>query len=120
MMGLLRQPVWQITCYGVGIQIQAESCLYPLWQDVLWLCGVRGAAVAMQLGTGLLNLLPFQQLDGGAFLRLWLPEQGEWVLRGVCVLIAVGGLCWGGVAGITNITYYCFLGSLLLTELLTK
>ena len=91
-----------------------------LFAGVLWLCGVRGAAVAMQLGTGLLNLLPFQQLDGGAFLRLWLPEQGEWVLRGVCVLIAVGGLCWGGVAGITNITYYCFLGSLLLTELLTK
>ena len=35
MMGLLRQPVRQITCYGVGIQIQAESCLYPLWQDAL-------------------------------------------------------------------------------------
>ena len=136
MMGLLRQPVRQITCYGVGIQIQAESCLYPLWQDalvllagpfcnllfagVLWLCGVQGAAVVVQLGIGLLNLLPFQQLDGGAFLRLWLPEQGEWFLRGVCVLLAVGGLCWGGVAGITNITYYCFLGSLLITELLTK
>ena len=103
-----------------GKQLLAGAFCNLLFAGVLWLCGVRGAAVAMQLGTGLLSLLPFQQLDGGAFLRLWLPEQGEWVLRGVCVLIAVGGLCWGGVAGITNITYYCFLGSLLLTELLTK
>lgn len=136
MMGLLRQPVRQVTCYGVGIQIQAESCLYPLWQDflvllagpfcnllfagVLFLCGVQGAAVAIQAGTGLLNLLPFRQLDGGAIVRLWMPEQGEWVLQGICVLLAAGGMVWGGVAGITNITYYCFLGSLLITELLAK
>ena len=96
MMGLLRQPVRQITCYGVGIQIQAESCLYPLWQDALVL--LAGAVLQSALCWGVVVLrcargsgcraagnrtvgiyCHFSSWMEEHFLRLWLPEQGRMV-----------------------------------------
>lgn len=125
MMYVLRQAVRRVTCYGIGIQIQAESCLYPLWQDLLvllagpfcnllaaaglWLCFGSGTAMWMQLGTGFLNLLPFRQLDGGAALRILLTERWERLLTVVCVLLAAAGIFYGMTMHITNVTYYGFL-----------
>jgi Zn-dependent protease len=133
MMSLLGQPVRQITCYGVGIRIKAESHWYPLWQDGLVLlagpvCNLLLAGcwfvwkgdcqvVWAQLGTGLLNLLPFRHLDGGAAIRLFLPERWENRLTVGCVLLALCGILYGILSRITNITYYGFLLFLLLTEI---
>ncbi len=133
MMYALRQSVRQVTCYGVGIQIRAESCLYPLWQDLLvllagpvcnllaaaglWFCFGSGIMMWMQLGTGLLNLLPFRQLDGGAALRILLTERWERLLTVVCVLLAAAGVFYGMAEHITNVTYYGFLLFLFLMEI---
>ncbi len=133
MMYALRQSVRQVTCYGVGIQIRAESCFYPLWQDMLvllagpfcnlvvafllWLCFGRGEMMWLQLGTGLLNLLPFRQLDGGAALRMLLTERWERLLTVVCILLAAAGIFYGITVQITNVTYYGFLLFLLWMEI---
>ncbi len=133
MMYALRQSVRQVTCYGVGIQIRAESCFYPLWQDmlvllagpfcnllaagVLWLCFGSGEMMWLQLGTGLLNLLPFRRLDGGAALRMLLTERWERLLTVVCVLLAAAGIFYGITVQITNVTYYGFLLFLFLMEI---
>lgn len=139
MMYLLRQRVRSIDFYGVGIRIEADHSLYPWQQDILVLlagpfCNLAAAGmmyaigdtwerILAQCGIGLLNLLPYRHLDGGAALHLCIaffsavPERWERLLTVFCVLLSIVGIGYGMYMQVQNVTYYCFLLYLLFAEI---
>ncbi|MBQ8687451.1 MAG: hypothetical protein IJ512_02730 [Ruminococcus sp.] len=139
MMIFLKQRLHRIIFHGCGIRICPVSvlCSYqreiavllagPVCNLLIWgllFCLKRESAFAeANLMLGLVNLMPFRHMDGGAALRCifslspWEPHRCEGVLTIIACAVLVLLMAGAWILGVENFTYYALCIYLFFAEI---